>query len=139
MAESQKMNNAVLNVGGPLTHANAVSSGGGELVEFDTTGIGGPPSADFDEDIRAKRTFDVTTRILGADQAARDAFIAKFARGTRFSGKTTPSGVGQFYITGEDVDGTDFVVTSRNINHGGNEENSELSFTLTEAGPTPVI
>ena len=52
MAESLKDLNAVINVGGVLTHWNGASEEGGELTEYDTTPVGGPPAADYDADVR---------------------------------------------------------------------------------------
>lgn len=137
MSESLKDLNAVINVGGALTHWNGVSSEGGELTEYNTTPIGGPPAADYDSDVREKKSFSITTKVMGVDAAARQTFIDKFARGTVFSGKTAPAGNSQFNITGEDVNGTDYIVANRTIGHT-EAENSELTILLKEKGPTPA-
>lgn len=134
MAETQKDTNSIFNVGGVLTHARSVAGGGGELVQYEATPIGGPPEINTNPNVRALLTFDVTTLIVGADQSARDAFVAKFNPGQEFKFKASPSGNGEMYITGQPTAiGRTFVVTSRNPSHSF-QENSELNFTITEKG-----
>jgi hypothetical protein len=137
MAESQKDINSVINVGGALDQWNGVSISGGALVRYDTKPIGGKPSADYDADEREPLTILLRMRITGADQAARDAKIALYARGTKFSCKASPSGSGDMKITGLDATGSDFIVTEAPMEHTRGE-NSELTMTLTESGPTPA-
>jgi hypothetical protein len=138
MSETMKDTNIILNVGGVLTHANGVQGGGGELVEYDSTPIGGPPAMDVDVDVRSRLTWNVTTRVVGDDDAARAAFVARFNRGEVFDCKATAALSGEMAVSGEpDAIGKRFVVTSRNINHQF-QQNSELSFTLSEQGPTPT-
>ncbi len=139
MPQVQADYNAILNIGGALTHARAVSGGGGELVQYDSTPIGGPPSFNADPDVRPPLTFEVTTLVVGATQADRDTFVAKFDRGNIFDFVATPSGANQMYISGEpDALGKRFMVTSRNPTHTF-QENSELAVTLTESGLTPAV
>lgn len=137
MAETLKDINAVAYAGSTLTHFNGFSSEGGELTRYDSTPVGGPPSGDYDTNVRKELTLNLTTRVVGADAAARKAIVDRYARGSVFSGKTTASASGDLAVTGEDVVGKDFIVTQRTVSHKFGE-NSELSVTFTEKGPTPA-
>jgi len=87
--------------------------------------------------VRDKITIEITTKVIGADAAAREAFIDSFARGTVFSGKAAPSSSGEFGVTGEDVVGTDYTVVNRTVQHK-EKDNSEITIMLKEKGPTPA-
>lgn len=138
--ESQKDTNIVANVGGVLTHFNGIGEGGGALTRYDTTPIGGPPSADVDPDVREPLTYNVRTRVVGADQAARQAFLAKFVRGTTFDSKAAPVGSDDMKITGANQAasvGRRFTVM--NVESSTEQAgNMELTITLEETGATPL-
>jgi hypothetical protein len=140
--ESQKDINIVANVGGALTHFNNVSEGGGALQPYDTTPVGGPPSADVDEDVRERITYTVATLVMGADQTARDAFLAKFAAGKFFDAVAgAPAGTNQMKITGPNqarAAGRRFTIfdPTSSTDKGGN---MVLTFTLNETGATPAV
>jgi hypothetical protein len=141
MAESLKDLNVTWNVGGVLTHASSVEEGGGASRRYDTTAVGGPPSADISPTVRDFLSYSIRTKVMGADQAAREAFLAKFAAGQIFDAVSgTPTGNGQMKITGANTTraaGRRFVVMNSNASTAMGE-NTELSVTIEEIGATPA-
>lgn len=114
-----------------LTHwMGSPSAEGGELVMINMGAVGGPPAFDYDAggDDRTPFTFTVETKILGATQAEREAFQARYAVGTIFPSSS---------ITGL-PSGINFVVQSSLPTHNDGEEPSKLTIKLHEVGPTPA-
>ncbi len=112
-----------------ITHwTGSPSSSGGDLTLTNCTPIGGPPYFDYDTtgNDRKPYTFKVETKILGANKAAQDAFIAKYKQGTVFPSSS---------ISGLPT-GLDFVVQSANVKHSDGENPSMLEIGLHEIGQT---
>lgn len=125
-----RLNVTILDGNDQLTHwVGSPSVEGGELKGINESGVGGPPVWAYDEtgNDRDRYTFPIETKILGADESAQNAFIAKYALGTRFNSPT---------ISGLPAD-LDWIVTKANVKHDADGENpSILSITLSEVGPT---
>lgn len=110
-----------------LTHwRGSPATSGGALKMVNATPVGGPPQMDWDTtgDDRDPYEFNVETDILGADQAAQDAFIARYKQGILFSSDV---------ITGLPA-GVNFVVQEANVTHNDGEDASRLALKLMEVG-----
>lgn len=142
--EMQRDVNLTTNVGGALAFWNGVEEDGGELTLYDATPVGGPPAANFSTNVRSPLTYNVKTRIPGADQTERDAFRVKYAEGQTFDAKSAAAGTGDMKITGRAAAiGKRFVITKSTASTAatagsGDGNNSELTIMLREIGPTPA-
>lgn len=125
------LNVSIFDGANQLTHwMGSPASEGGELMMIDMSPVGGPPQFDYDTDgsDRTPYTFTVETKILGATQAARNEFVARYANGKVFASDN---------ITGL-PSGINFVVQSANVSHNDKEEGSKLTIKLHEVGPVPA-
>lgn len=130
MAEGMhRLNVTILDGVNKLTHwTGTPSQEGGALRGIDMSPVGGPPVHDYDPtgNDREQMKFNIDTKIIGTTQALRDAFIARYKRGTRFPNAN---------ITGLPA-GLDWVVENAMIKHAAEGNNaSTLSLVLAEAGP----
>lgn len=135
MAQGASDVTAIINIdNAALTHWTGVQDEGGALTRYDFTPVGGPPSADFDADVREPLAFSLTTKIIGADAAARATFMEKFARGTSYDNVATPSATGQMHISDRpDAIGRAFVVTDSNASRTQGQP-TELTVRFEESG-----
>ena len=125
---------AVINVGGVLTHWTGVQDEGGALTRYDFSPVGGPPSADYDTDVREPLAFNITTKVLGVDQAARETFVTRFVEGTTFDNVATPAGASQMHVSERpSAIGRRFTVTNRTADRKMGQP-TEMTIRLEESG-----
>jgi len=134
MAEGMhRLNVTILDGANKLTHwTGSPSAEGGALRGIDMSPVGGPPIFDYDTtgNDREQIKFTVETKIPGTTETAREAFVARYARGTRFIGNkiTGMPGGGEF----------DWIVENALIRHNADDGPSMLAITLAEASPSTL-
>lgn len=133
MAEGMhRLNVQILDGDNQLTYwTGTPSQEGGALKGIDMSPVGGPPIFDYDPtgNDREQIKFNVDTKIPGNTPQAREAFIAKYARGTTFEAAT---------ISGVPA-GIDWVVENALVKHSDEGSTpSILTITLAEIKPNGV-
>ena len=127
-----RLNVTILSGADQITHWTGTPGvDGGELKPINESPVGGPPVMAYDSTgkDRAPYTFPVSTKILGANAAAQNAFIARYALGKIFPNAA---------ISGLPA-GLDWQITKANPKHDADGENpSMLDIVLSEIGPTAV-
>lgn len=136
MAEGMNRRNVTIlgsapGVGG-LTHwRGSPASSGGALRPIDMSPTLGPPMFDYDTDgnMREQRKWTLESMILGADEAARQAYIDAFKVGKVFLST---------FITGIPTgDSTNWIIESATVTHHATGDSpSMLQIVLAEMGPT---
>lgn len=122
------LNVKILDGDDELTHwTGSPSAEGGALRGIDMSPVKGPPVWDYDPtgNSREQLKFTIDTKIIGSTEAKQNSFIAKYKRGTIFSGAAIsgmPTAIG-------------WIVENALVKHSaeGNTA-STLTITLAEIG-----